>query len=120
MTVKITDHRKYQFPDLCIKFIVLYLTHGHSLTTFISPCSFSLPITVNSPYTTFLYSKNIYKHPYEFEHKPRGWQVQLGKTFDYSLSINGVEFEQMEEAPPRERASLARSTITMQMSGPKK
>ena len=36
------------------------------------------------------------------------------------MQINGVKFSEMEEAPPRERAALARSAITMQMSGPKK
>ena len=59
--------------------------------------------------------------PFEFEHKPRGWQIQLGyKDPSYTLKINGVLFPLMNEAPPRERAALARSAITMQMNGPKK
>ena len=36
------------------------------------------------------------------------------------MSINGVNYEEMNEAPPRERAELARSAITMRMEGPKK
>ena len=34
--------------------------------------------------------------------------------------MNGVHFSELDEAPPRERAALARSAISMQMSGPKK
>ena len=34
--------------------------------------------------------------------------------------INGVKYEEMTEAPPRERAALARSAIQMIMEGPKK
>jgi len=40
--------------------------------------------------------------------------------YDYTLQINGVKFEEMEEAPPRERADLARTAIKMLMHGPKK
>ena len=38
----------------------------------------------------------------------------------YTLEINGVNFEEMAEAPPRERAALARSTISTKMDGPVK
>ena len=38
----------------------------------------------------------------------------------YTLSINNVSFTDMAEAPPRERAALARSAISMKMNGPKK
>ena len=31
----------------------------------------------------------------------------------YNLKINGIKFEEMSEAPPRERAALARSAISM-------
>ena len=52
--------------------------------------------------------------PFEFEHKPRRWHILLGFNDDdykYSLEINGVRFEEMTEAPPRERAELARTAI---------
>jgi len=60
--------------------------------------------------------------PYEFIHKPLGWAVNLGfnEYYEYTLRINGVKFEEMEEAPPRERADLARTAIKMQTHGPKK
>ena len=38
----------------------------------------------------------------------------------YTLSINNVPFTDMTEAPPRERAALARSAISMKMDGSKK
>ena len=38
----------------------------------------------------------------------------------YTLAINGVNYEDMDEAPPNERADLARTVITMNMAGPKK
>ena len=34
--------------------------------------------------------------------------------------MNGVHFSDIDEAPPRQRAALARSAISMKMSGPKK
>ena len=47
--------------------------------------------------------------------------VDFGFKHDnYTLTINGVKFEEMGEAPPRERAALARSAITFQMDGLKK
>ena len=36
------------------------------------------------------------------------------------MQVNGVLFEDMEEAPPRERADLARSAMSNNMNGPKK
>ena len=36
------------------------------------------------------------------------------------MEINGVKFDEMSEAPPRDRAALARTAISMQMDGPKK
>ena len=39
---------------------------------------------------------------------------------NYTLEINGVKYEEMDEAPARERAALARSAMTIKMDGPKK
>ena len=36
------------------------------------------------------------------------------------MEINNVKFEEMAEAPPRERAALARTAISMKMDGLKK
>ena len=36
------------------------------------------------------------------------------------MEINGIKFSEMAEAPPRERAALARTVITSKMDGPKK
>ena len=61
--------------------------------------------------------------PYQFVHKPLGWVVSIGllrKTEKYTLEVNGVKFSEMVEAPPRERADLARTAIKMHMNGPKK
>ena len=76
------------------------------------------------PYILFLYRINIddlSSTPFEFAHKPLGWVIKLSFEYpNYTLEINGVKYEDMAEAPPRERAALARTTITMQMAGPKK
>ena len=54
-------------------------------------------------------------------HKQLGWVIILGYKYPkYNLKINGVKYEEMAEAPPRERAALARSAIIMNMNGPKK
>ena len=74
-------------------------------------------------------------------HKPLGWTVSISYEAEegedeegsprsiyslrddggyYTLIVNGVKFSEMEEAPPRERADLARSAVKMQMEGPKK
>ena len=63
--------------------------------------------------------------PYEIFHKPRGWFVKIGMGYyshfnKYTLEINGTKFEALTEAPPRERAELARTAISMNMDGPKK
>ena len=59
-------------------------------------------------------------------HEPRGWLLQLGfkleegkafKEGHYTLVINGTSFLDLQEAPERERASLARSKITYKMDG---
>ena len=66
--------------------------------------------------------------PYLFQHKPRGWLISLGfvipegKEWDekgcyYTLEINGTNYSEMSKAPPRERADLARTSITLSMSG---
>ena len=56
-----------------------------------------------------------------FAHKPFGWNIHLGYKYpNYTLVINGVKYEEMDEAPARERAALARSAITLMMDGPKK
>ena len=36
------------------------------------------------------------------------------------MKVNGIKYEEMNEAPPRERAKLARSAISSKMDGPKK
>ena len=58
------------------------------------------------------------KHtPFEFTHEPLGWYIKLGykeEAWDkeyYTLEINGVRYEEMQEAPARERAELARTAI---------
>ena len=38
----------------------------------------------------------------------------------YTLEINGLNYEEMDEAPARERAELARTAIDYQMDGQKK
>ena len=55
-------------------------------------------------------------------HKSLGWVVIIGcdNHLKYTLEVNGVKYEEMTEAPPRERANLARSAIKMSMHGPKK
>ena len=59
--------------------------------------------------------------PIEFAHKPLGWLIRHDfKNARYSLDINGVKYGEMAEAPPRERAALARTAITMKTDGPKK
>ena len=79
-----------------------------------------------TPSLFFLYRTDFFgliKKPFDFAHKPRGWIIQLGfeyKNYQYTLEINGVKFDDMSEAPPRERAALARSAILYQMEGPMK
>ena len=59
-------------------------------------------------------------------HEPLGWSVIIGCNrldefyVQYTLEVNGVKYEEMEEAPPRERADLARTAVTMNTNGPKK
>ena len=63
----------------------------------------------------------LYDTPFRFTHKTFGWIIQLGFAYpNYTLEINGVKYEDMPEAPPKERAALARSAISMKMDGPKK
>ena len=59
-------------------------------------------------------------------HTPRGWLLQLGYKFEdgltwehgwYTLVINNTNFDDLPEAPERERAPLARSNITYKMDG---
>ena len=64
-----------------------------------------------------------FDQPFEFAHKPLGWLIRLDfkkESERYSLEINDVKYEEMTEAPPRERAALARTAITMKTDGPKK
>ena len=42
------------------------------------------------------------------------------KIDEYELEINGMNYKEMAEAPPRERAKLARTDISFQMIGPKR
>ena len=71
--------------------------------------------------------------PYEFVHKPRGWFIKIGSKIEdiedeiksmiagqYTLELNCIKYEEMEEAPSRERAALARTAISMMMHGSKK
>ena len=80
----------------------------------------------HTPSLFFLYRtryEDLSDTPFDFAHKPRGWLVQLGYNNDdvrYTLEINGWKYEDMTEAPQRERAALARSAITASMDGPKK
>ena len=58
----------------------------------------------------------LFNKPFQFTHKPRGWLINIGydgQSFrgNYILEINGVKYSEMEKAPPRERAALARSAI---------
>ena len=47
--------------------------------------------------------------------------MQLGSDYNnYTLKINGIKYEEMDEAPARERAALARSAMSMKMDGQKK
>ena len=63
----------------------------------------------------------LWNTPFIFKHKPREWLTQIGLNYGvYTLNINGVEFSEMDEAPPRERAALARSAIKLSMHGAKK
>ena len=56
--------------------------------------------------------------PFEFRHKQFGWKIQLGLKYNkYTLKINDDQFEEMDEAPARERAALARTAISMNMDG---
>ena len=73
-------------------------------------------------YDSGTYLNDLVSSPYKFAHKPREWSIilSLTTTNQYTLEINGVKFEEMAEAPPRERAALARSAIEMNMDGPKK
>ena len=60
---------------------------------------------------------------FTFFHKPRGWIIDLGykkTTQEYTLEVIGVNFDEMDEAPPRLRAALARTSITKKMDGLKK
>ena len=67
------------------------------------------------------YDSGLKKAPFEYAHKQLGWIIQLGfDNFNYTLQVNNVKFSEMAEAPPRERAALARTAIKMQMHGPKK
>ena len=58
-------------------------------------------------------------------YKPFGWSIKLGFSDDnyedkYLLEINGVKYEDMPEAPPRQRAAIARTSLLMNMDGPQK
>ena len=64
------------------------------------------------------------KRPFLFTHKVTGWILKLGYERNYqekyTLEVNCVEYNDLAEAFPRERAALARSLISMKMYGPKK
>ena len=67
------------------------------------------------------YPSDLENDPFEFVYNPLGWIIQLGfHNPNLTLQVNNVLFSEMAEAPPRERAALARTAIKMQMHGPKK
>ena len=58
---------------------------------------------------------------FELWHNQFGWKIQIGlKDNKYTLQINDVPFDEIDEAPARERAALARTAIIMKMDGPYK
>ena len=62
--------------------------------------------------------------PFEFIHEARGWTIVLGYSLQnehtYTLTFDGVDFNDLPQAPARERAPLARSSTTINMDGAKK
>ena len=71
-------------------------------------------------YDTKTNLKALEEQPCLLEHKPRGWFISLGYKVpegdgffggNYTLEVNGNAFTDMDEAPPRERAALARTAI---------
>ena len=117
------------FVFACLSFLHTWPTADHSPHTFLFLC----PKTPSHTHSlNFLYSSTyseLKNTTFEFAHKPYGWIMQLGYYVEegihddlgyYTLQINGVDYSIMAEAPPRERAALARSSISMKMDGPKK
>ena len=59
--------------------------------------------------------------PFQCFHKLKGWTIGLNfRNGQYNLVIDGVKYEEMAEALPRERSALARTAMIMKMVGPKK
>ena len=61
-----------------------------------------------------------------FMHEHRAMALKLekvkskGRFPEFTLMINGVYFDELEDVPVREREPLARSTTSIDMSGSKK
>jgi hypothetical protein len=59
--------------------------------------------------------------PWECFHEYRAMLLSVdGEWYDPTLSINLVDFDDLPEAPARERAPLARAKTTINMNGQKK
>ena len=79
----------------------------------------------NERYRRYAEKNKPLKFPYDFRHEPREMDIVIGcnhKAMDaeFYLSINGVSFDDLPEAPQIERAQLARSKTTINMNGSKK
>ena len=66
---------------------------------------------------------------YDCYHEPKRWllkigyKIEEGKASDdgrFTLEINFTNFDDLPEAPERERAPLARSKVVYKMDGPTK
>ena len=60
--------------------------------------------------------------PWDFKHELRAMNISLNKDEErqWTLFINEVNFNELPEAPAREREPLARSKTSINMSGVKK
>ena len=63
-------------------------------------------------------TRDLSNTPYYFTHEPKRWLIRLGYKSGYTLTINGMKFENMLEAPMKALAELTRSAISMKMDGP--
>ena len=85
---------------------------------------FSVIVLIDgTEYKSGKFRSDLKQTPFEITHKPLGWYVKLGyegEQFNgkYTLAINGLRYEDMDEAPPRERAEIARTSISFKMDGP--
>ena len=106
--------------------VVLCLRHSQPPSTplFSLLLDSSPQFIVAHPFLLLLNSKsfiNLEETPLEITHEPLGWYIKLGFNDDkYTLSINGLDYAEMTDAPPRERAELARTEIIYKLEGPKR